>query len=205
VNANPEKDFAAIHYMFFRGIEAVRARRFIHISTIDVYSNPVGVDEDSAAGGSGVSEYGGNRHWLEGLIRVRFPHAQIIRLPGLFGPGLKKNLIYDLIHKQYEFLPHPDSTFQFYDINNLSRDMYAAILYAEVPLVNLVTEPVSAQAVADVIGLPPETLAIKKGPTHYDVRSRVNPNHQSPKGYFYPAAHVLRHIKDFAKNETRSL
>ena len=195
-NANPEKDFSAIHSMFFRGIESVQAKRFIHISTIDVYSNPVGVDEDSVAGAEGVSPYGKNRYWLEGLIRVRFPHAQIIRLPGLFGPGLKKNLIYDLIHGDYRFLPQPESTFQFYNVNNLWRDISQNTHL----LVNFATWPKRADVIASMVRFPVGQKS-DQPEVHYDVRTKYGGPYWDDEG----ENNILQQLLRFAKDETRAL
>ena len=50
---------------------------------------------------------------------ARFPGALIVRLPGLFGAGLKKNLIYDFVHDNRLDLIHPDGQFQFYDLERI--------------------------------------------------------------------------------------
>lgn len=68
------------------------------ISTIDVYKNPVDVDEDTVIDTDGLQAYGLNRYYLEQWVEEGFPDHLIIRLPGLYGKNLKKNFIYDFIH-----------------------------------------------------------------------------------------------------------
>ena len=71
-----------------------------------------------------------------------------MRLPGLFGPGLKKNLVFDLLHQPHERFAHSDSTFQFYDV----RDLWGHVLQAQnagLSLVHLTTEPLSAADVGE--------------------------------------------------------
>lgn len=68
------------------------------ISTIDVYKNPVDVNEDVPIDTENLNSYGLNRYYLEKMIEDSALDALIIRLPGLYGKNIKKNFIYDLIH-----------------------------------------------------------------------------------------------------------
>lgn len=95
-NADPAADRARAEGAL-RNIRAMRPEKLVLISTVDVYARPVGVYEDSPAGGEGVSAYGQNRLALEGWVREEYPDALILRLPGLYGKGLKKNFIYDML------------------------------------------------------------------------------------------------------------
>lgn len=69
------------------------------ISTIDVFKNPVEVDEYAQIELDSLQAYGKNRRLLEIWTRENFPDALIVRLPRLFGKNLKKNFIYDFIKK----------------------------------------------------------------------------------------------------------
>lgn len=88
-----------------KNIREINPQRLVLISTIDVYQNPVGVDEadpvlSGAKGGAGngIQPYGLNRYYLESWVRKNFPDALIVRLPGLYGYHIKKNFIYDYIN-----------------------------------------------------------------------------------------------------------
>ncbi len=99
-NTNPEKDAAVINGAI-QNIEAIAPKSLVLISTIDVYREPLNVDENSKMETEGLEPYGLNRLRLEDWARENREHFDrllIIRLPGLFGHGLKKNFIYDLIH-----------------------------------------------------------------------------------------------------------
>jgi len=97
-NSAPEKDFEVI-LQAQENIKKIAPKKLVLISTIDVFKNPVDVDEDSPIELDGLQAYGKNRRLLEIWTRENFPDALIIRLPGLFGKNLKKNFIYDFIKK----------------------------------------------------------------------------------------------------------
>ena len=96
-NNDPKADLANIEEAFEQ-IKRIDPERLVLISTVDVYKEPVGVDENTPIDVNGLAAYGLNRYHLEELVRETYPDALIVRLPGLFGRNLKKNFIYDYIH-----------------------------------------------------------------------------------------------------------
>tara|TARA_B100001250_G_C19814554_1_gene797593 strand:- start:4395 stop:4970 length:576 start_codon:yes stop_codon:yes gene_type:complete len=120
-------------------IEA-KINKLILISTIAVYPNPINVDEDSQIDNAKLNYYGQNRLNLELQLKKRFK-TTILRLPALFGNGLKKNVLYDLIHKKHLDSINLESTYQFYNLDNLTKDIDNAIKH-NLNLLNLATEPI---------------------------------------------------------------
>ncbi|OJU12362.1 MAG: hypothetical protein BGN88_10765 [Clostridiales bacterium 43-6] len=96
-NSDPEKDYGYVKDAM-HNIEQINPKSLILISTIDVYKNPLGVDEDSVMDTDDLHPYGLNRFYLEQWVREQYKDALIVRLPALFGKNLKKNFIYDMIH-----------------------------------------------------------------------------------------------------------
>lgn len=96
-NKDPEADMATITEALEQ-IKKIKPKKLVLISTVDVYKNPVNVDEDTEIDTDGLLPYGANRYKLEQMVRDIYEDALIIRLPGLFGKNLKKNFIYDFIH-----------------------------------------------------------------------------------------------------------
>ena len=96
-NNHPEKDLAVIQNAM-RNIEKIAPKRVVLISTIAVYDHPYRVDEDADIDETKLSAYGKNRRLLEKFVQQTYADHLIVRLPALFGSGLKKNFIYDLIH-----------------------------------------------------------------------------------------------------------
>ena len=82
-NKFPQEDFLQIENLI-NNLNQTHFKKIILISTIAVYDNPA----DNA--------YGRNRLFLENYLTNKYP-TTIIRLPALFGKGLKKNAIYDLL------------------------------------------------------------------------------------------------------------
>ena len=95
-NNNPEADKAATENAA-ENIQKINPKRLVLISTIAVLSNPINVDEDVPVKTVGLSSYGLNRLNLEKLVQEAAASCHIIRLPALFGNGIKKNFIYDMI------------------------------------------------------------------------------------------------------------
>ena len=96
-NQQPEKDWQMIEQAK-ENIRMIKPQKLVLISTIDVFKSPLAVYEDSAIDMDGLQPYGYNRRVLENWVRENYPEALIVRLPGLFGEGIKKNLIYDIIN-----------------------------------------------------------------------------------------------------------
>ena len=96
-NTAPEKDLEQI-LEAQENIRRIAPKKLVLISTIDVFKNPNGADENTPVDTDNLHPYGYNRYLLEQWVREHYPDALIIRLPGLFGINLKKNFIYDYIN-----------------------------------------------------------------------------------------------------------
>lgn len=96
-NQNPAADRAGIQRAL-DAMKGVTARRVVLISTIDVVPQVAGADEGFDCASQRTHPYGEHRLWLEEALRARYPGMLVVRLPGLFGPGLRKNILYDLLH-----------------------------------------------------------------------------------------------------------
>lgn len=96
-NSNPEKDLEMIENAF-DNIKKINPKKIVLISTIDVYRDPVDVNEESKIDTKELLPYGLNRYRLEELVEEEYPEHLIVRLPGLYGKNIKKNFIYDLIN-----------------------------------------------------------------------------------------------------------
>ena len=96
-NKFPRQDFDTVKEAF-ENIGKINPKKLVLISTIDVYKRPVLVDECSEMDLNELHPYGLNRYLLEQMVQTAGIDCLIIRLPGLFGTGIKKNFIYDMIN-----------------------------------------------------------------------------------------------------------
>ena len=110
-NNYPEDDLRSLQRLFNALRSGVKARRFILISTIDA--------KDYTLGG----DYGRHRAIFESCIRSLFPHAHIVRLPALFGIGLRKNALYDLLMGNTLAAHVVESSYQWYPVSLLRNDL----------------------------------------------------------------------------------
>lgn len=95
-NAAPEKDREAV-LQAYENLTRMEPKRVVLISTADVYKTPLNVNECTSVVTQGLHPYGLNRFELEQKVRGAWPDALIVRLPALYGKGLKKNFLYDLM------------------------------------------------------------------------------------------------------------
>jgi nucleoside-diphosphate-sugar epimerase len=168
-NKDPERDRAIVRSLL-EALAPVRTERFVLISTVDVYPDPVGVDEETPVDPACAMPYGRHRFELELGVRDRFGRTLVVRLPQLYGWGLKKNFVYDLIHSNALHLTDHRSVLQFYDVSRLWTDVEAA-QRAGLDLVNLSAEPMSCAAIArDVFDREFDNVTTA-GPVYYDMRS----------------------------------
>jgi nucleoside-diphosphate-sugar epimerase len=197
-NQNPDEDWQGIQRLL-TPLESVTAGRFILLSTIDVYNPPVDVTEADPASYDNHA-YGRHRRAVEAFVRERFPVSHVVRLPGLFGPGLKKNVIYDLLHRNCLEVIQPASAFQYYHLKHLTADLLKVLEHG-IPILNLATEPVQTQTILDHFA-PHENVGSKAGaPGRYDFRSQYDHHWGGQRGYLYEADAVLTDMADFFTTE----
>ncbi len=95
-NKEPEKDLRNIKNLM-QHLKTVKVKKIVLISTIDIYDTPQNVDENVIPNDQYQDAYGKNRYFFEKWIAETFDDYLIVRLPALFGKGLKKNFIYDVL------------------------------------------------------------------------------------------------------------
>ncbi|MCB2130519.1 MAG: hypothetical protein KDE03_15975 [Rhodobacteraceae bacterium] len=102
-NTAPEADRAGLLAQLGH-LEKARADRAVLISTIAVYHDPSTRPDEHGGGYETETAYGAHRRTFEEGFAAAFPHHLIVRLPALYGLGLKKNFLFDLMNPVPTFL-----------------------------------------------------------------------------------------------------
>lgn len=200
-NKDPEGDRLAIDILISH-LSEVKARTFVLISTVDVFKKPVEVDEDTVIDTEKLHPYGFNRWRLEQFVHNHFPLSLIIRLPGLVGPGLKKNIIFDFKNNNNLAAINADDVFQFYPMTKLWDDI-ALCLENNLSLVHLTAETVTVKRVAQVFGIDFDNH-LDRPSVRYDFRSK-HAHIWGKNLYQYDAIQSLKAIEDYCQHEPRTL
>ena len=199
-NKEPEKDLANISSLMAH-IAQVSADHVVLISTVDVFGAPDRVTEDSRVDPAAATAYGRHRYQLEEFVRAKFD-TTCVRLPGLFGEGLKKNIIYDFIHGNALGAINPQSEFQFYGLGRLWRDIEIARRH-ELELAHLATEPVSVSAIArEAFGMKFENPGAP-APVRYDMHTKHAALFGGAGPYVMSRSEVLAEIAAFVGTARR--
>jgi sugar phosphate isomerase/epimerase len=142
INQAPEADETNLKNIL-RILDTVAADRFVLISTVDVLDATVSQAEDGTVWAT--HPYGVHRRQMEEYVAGRYADHLVLRLPGLFGRGLKKNVLYDLIHDNQVDQISLGSTFQWYGIGSLYDDIQRCVAKG-VRCVHLVSPPIETAA-----------------------------------------------------------
>lgn len=148
-NANAAEDLENLQNLVST-LESMQAVRAVLISTVDVFDNPLEIDEDSTPVTSVQNSYGKNRSYLEHEFTRIFKESLVVRLPGLVGPGLRKNALFDLKNNNQTSNLNGASVFQFYPMEKLWADLTIAI-DKKLELLHLTSEPISLEYIAESI------------------------------------------------------
>lgn len=198
-NKNPGEDRAIVERLI-EIYSTIKARRFVLISTVDVYPQPDGVDEQTSIEIGELGPYGRHRLLLERALTQRFDDLHIVRLPALFGPGLKKNALYDFLCLNQIDKINLDSCFQWYPLSRIWADIQK-VVERRLALVNFAVEPLSMGAIQEqffpeiVAGAEPTPVA------YYDMRSVYAQELGSPdERYLLRKADILFEMECWLKS-----
>ncbi len=181
-NKNPRNDLITIKNLA-EILITINAKRFVLISTVDVYPEQLVVDEHTSIDMRKISPYGKHRLELEKKLIGAFEKCYVIRLPGLFGKGIKKNILFDMVCQNMIEKVNLSSSFQWYPLSRIWGDI-SKVIEADLPLVNFSTPPILTQIIKDKFF---QGLNVGANPlqvVHYDMHSRYGYIFDGMKGNY---------------------
>jgi hypothetical protein len=202
-NRQPEADRAAIASLT-QCLDQIEAREFVLISTIDVYPDPsLPLDESHAIDPAATHAYGRHRCELEQWVRRRFPLSRVVRLPALFGQGLRKNALYDLLNDNLVGSIDPNGVYQWYPIRRIARDL-EIVRRADLRLVNMFTEPVGMGEIIAAFFPAARTGRPTAAAPRYALQTKHGPLFGGGDGFIMRKSDVLRDMEHFIAAEQRA-
>lgn len=200
-NREPEEDWRRVIELM-KVIETITTDEFVLISTIDVYPDPTSEgDETSQIDPEQNHAYGQHRRQIELWAESTFRLTRTVRLPALFGPGLKKNVLFDLMNDNEVNKINPYSVFQWYPLERLIYDL-DIIWREDLKLVNLFSEPLLTKKILDHY-FPDATVSpIYETAPQYNLKTCHCAlfGGEGKKGYVMTAEAELNAIGEFVKN-----
>ena len=185
-NKFPKQDYQEIEKLIFY-LSKCSFKKIVLISTIAVYDNPAD------------NPYGQNRLYLETYIKNQYSNVTIMRLPALFGKGLKKNAIYDMINNKYDYLPNLKSKFQYYCLDNIWKDIDIA-LKNNISILNISPEPVLFSNIYDLFNI--KDLDLSSAPIINENMKTQHANLWNKSGdYMYSIEQTIDELKKFLKEQ----
>jgi nucleoside-diphosphate-sugar epimerase len=194
-NKNPEEDLANIK-LLEKILTTISAKKVILISTIDVYPIAQNADEGFDFSNMENHAYGKHRLAFEKFCNEKFSNCTIVRLPGLFGKGLKKNVIYDLLNDNCLEMINVKSSFQYYYLKYLWADIQKA-LESDIKVINLFTEPVSTREIITTF-FPFKKVGQKaSAPGDYDLYTKYAKYWGNSDHYIYDKKVMISQLSEF--------
>ncbi|MGY5332318.1 pyridine nucleotide transhydrogenase [Pseudomonas protegens] len=202
-NREPEEDRKKIEALIGH-LRTIKCKTFILISTVDVFKNPVEVDESTPIDESGLHAYGLHRRLIEKFVEGHFPNHLIVRLPGLVGPGLRKNVVFDFLNDNNLHAIESRGVFQFYPMVNLWYDIQTA-LHANLRLIHLTSAPISVADVALEGFGKTFTQELANTPGRYDMQTCHASVFGAQGRHQYNARETIQAIRAYAQSEAVTL
>jgi nucleoside-diphosphate-sugar epimerase len=180
-NLNPKDDYINISKII-KILETVECEEFYLVSSQDCNSS---LESDEEFNSLPPTIYGIHRLQFEWFISSKFPTARIMRIGCLFGDGLKKNIIYDLLNQKDFIDTTKDITYQLYYIGNIVKD-FEYMKDNNIMIMNRFSESVYSSEIAEALG-----IEIKFNNKYYKYNNKGN--------YILSKKEQLKLLKEWSK------
>jgi hypothetical protein len=192
VNQDPVKDFNNI-LSIVDVLTAVWATKVILISTIDIYQHADLGGNEHCWTHFGPLSYGTNRLLFETIVQDTLAfNTCIVRLPAVFHPFIKKNILFDLLNDNNVEQVNGNSAYQWYPLRRLWQDIQ---LVKGEEVINLFPPPIETLEIIDKFF--PNTQIASGDRIFYDYRTMA-----TESSYWLSKDEVMQEMEAFI-NEAR--
>lgn len=129
-NEDPLFDFYASVASVVEYINNIKFKKFIHISTVDVYDDKTSLiktKEDVDINPRKLNTYAYHKYCAEEYVKQFCDNYLIFRLSGLVGEGLKKNVVYDFTHKDKKIMLSPETLHNYINTRFIAETIFHII------------------------------------------------------------------------------
>ncbi len=129
-NEDPLFDFYASVASVAEYIHKIKFKKFIHLSTVDVYGDKISTmetKEDVNIDTRKLNVYSYHKYCAEECVKQFCDNYLIFRLSGLVGDGLKKNAAYDFAHKDKKVMLSPETTHNYINTRFIAETIFHII------------------------------------------------------------------------------
>ncbi|WP_402466796.1 NAD-dependent epimerase/dehydratase family protein [Isoptericola aurantiacus] len=189
-------------------LSTVRTSKLVLASTVCVYPGQTSPDETTPLSENGLTPYGANRLHMERRLGDVFDLLPV-RLPQLYGLGIKKGIVYDLMNDYRVEHIRPEGEFQYYDLRRLWADVQVALDHG-LEALNVATPPLTSATIArEVFGrdISAQVITDPENPMSRmytrDMRTRHGDLFGGPTGYLMTAETEIDAVRTFLR-DTRS-
>jgi hypothetical protein len=193
VNKNTTGDFENIMNIL-NLIKGKKYKKVVLISTIDVYNTSELKSNENTTPLVQNLNYGNNRYLFEVLVKeyLQTEDLKIFRLPALFNKHIKKNILFDLINNNNVDTINSNSSFQWYNLNNLSTDIIKySEKYPNEVVFNLFPEPIDSLEIINLFPSLSNQVKFLENKIVYDFTTKFSNN-----GYISTKEEILTEIKE---------
>ena len=192
---NPKKDFNNIQNLI-NNLKTIEAKKFILISTCEVYGKRTSCNEKTKILETNLSNYGLNRFRLEKFVEKNFLDYHIIRLPIVYGNGFSKNFLFDLINQKNLESINGNDLIQIYNVKNLKKDI-RFIQKRNIRKINLSSSPFRINKIAN------KFFKIKLHKNKNFRTINMKSIYGNKNGYFFSTKKCFEDLKNFLKKKNK--
>lgn len=200
-NQNPQEDLDSINELI-ENLSKVKSKKIVLISTVDIYPNPIWVDEDfdfNSINQETYQAYWKNRLYLENFIKTHFNDYHIVRLPWLFWNNIKKNILFDLLNNNQIEKITPNCKFQYYYLSNIWEDTKKAIAN-NIKEINFNSEPILTQEIVNLFFNKSIIWNNIENPIIYDYKTKYDYIFWWKNWYMYSKKDLIQQLDNFINN-----